>query len=89
MRYTKFALLIFGLGLVLGLVVVAAEITAPQRVASGVMALGIAALPIGILADLQRAVTARFGAESPRMRAPARRSGPSARRPRKSAALKR
>jgi hypothetical protein len=51
MRLTKIALLVFGLGLLLGLVVVAAEIRALERVASGLMALGIAAIPFGMIAD--------------------------------------
>ena len=55
MRYTKIAFLTFGLGLVLGLVVIAAEIKSLERVASGSMALGIAAIPIGIIADVWRA----------------------------------
>jgi hypothetical protein len=37
MHYTKLALLIFGFGLILGLVVVAAEIKWLERVASGAM----------------------------------------------------
>jgi hypothetical protein len=89
MRYAKISLLIFGFGLVLGLVVVVAEIKTVQRAASGAMALGIAAIPIGILADLRRAVTARFGGAKRLARAPARRAPPAARRPRKSAKMKR
>jgi hypothetical protein len=88
MRYTKISLLIFGLGLVLGLVVVVAEIKAPARVASGAMAFGIVAIPIAILADLRRAMTGRFGGARRRAKAPARRVPP-ARRPRKSARMKR
>jgi hypothetical protein len=89
MRSAKIALLIFGFGLVLGFVVVVAEVKALQRVASGAMALGIAAIPLGILADLRRAITARFGGATRRARAPARRVPPPARRPRKSAKMKR
>jgi hypothetical protein len=89
LRLTKIALLIFGFGLVLGLVVVVAEIKALQRVASGAMALGIAAIPIGILADLRRAMTTRSGTARRSVRAPARRALPAARRPRKSAIRKR
>ncbi len=51
MRYTKIALLTFGAGLVLGLVVVVIEIDPLQRVASGLMALGLAAIPVGMIAD--------------------------------------
>jgi hypothetical protein len=89
MRSAKIALLIFGFGLVLGLVVVVAEIKALQRVASGAMALGIAAIPVGILADLRRAMTARLSGMTRRAKAPPRRAPPAARRPRKSARMKR
>jgi hypothetical protein len=51
MRYTKIALLTFGAGLMLGLLVVVAEIDWPARLASGLMALGLAALPVGMLSD--------------------------------------
>ena len=87
MRYTKAALLVFGCGLLLGLTVIAGEIKSLQRIASGLMALGIVAIPVGMAADWRRAVRAASGApqrkvaqrKSPRM---ARRSGrsPSAKR---------
>ena len=48
MRYTKAALLIFGAGILLGLAVVAAELAGIERVASGVMALGLVLLPVGL-----------------------------------------
>ena len=51
MRYTNTALLTFGAGLVLALVVVATETQGLERVASAVMALGIAAIPIGMAVD--------------------------------------
>ena len=89
MRYTKMALVIFGFGLVLGLVVVVAELKALERVASGTMALGIVAIPIGILADLRRAMTGRFGDSMRRAKAPSRRVPAMPRRPRKSAIRKR
>jgi hypothetical protein len=89
MRYTKISLMIFGLGLVLGLVVVVAEVKALQRVASGAMALGIVAIPIGILADLRRAMTVRSGTTRRRAKVPARRVPAVAGRPRKSATRKR
>jgi hypothetical protein len=54
MRYSKLALLVFGAGCVLGLVVVAVELPGLARVASLAMALGIAALPVTILMDLRR-----------------------------------
>ena len=89
MRYTKIALLIFGLGLVLGLAVVVVEIKSFERVASGLMALGIAAIPIGILADLRRAMTAGSRTAWRHAKAPARRAPAAARRRRKSAIRKR
>jgi hypothetical protein len=89
MRYTKIALLTFGLGLLLGLVVIAAEIKSLERVASGLMALGIAAIPTGIVADWRRAAKARSRIARRRTRAPARRAKPAARRSRRSAPPKR
>jgi hypothetical protein len=58
MRYTKIALLTFGAGLILGFVVVVGEIDRLDRVASGLMALGLAALPLGMLADWRLATKA-------------------------------
>jgi hypothetical protein len=70
MRHTKIALLLFGCGLVLGLVAVAVEIKWLQRPASGLMALAIGALPIGMIADWRRAVKAAArGAKSAQRRA--------------------
>jgi hypothetical protein len=54
MRYTRIALLVFGAGGILGLAVVSAKLTGFARVASAAMALGIAALPVAIIADLRR-----------------------------------
>jgi hypothetical protein len=54
MRYTKVALLVFGAGAVLGLVVVSVRLPAFARVASLAMALGIAALPVALVADWRR-----------------------------------
>ena len=51
MRYTKMALLIFGLGLVLGFGLIVGEVPGFDWMASGVMALGLVALPVGLLAD--------------------------------------
>jgi hypothetical protein len=79
MRYTKTALLVFGLGLLLGMVVVTAELKSLARVASGLMALGIAAIPIGMIVDWRRAT--RPG--------PGRRAKAPAVRPRRSARPKR
>jgi hypothetical protein len=88
MRYTKMALLAFGLGLLLGLLVIAAEIKALQRFASGLMALGIAAIPLGIIADLRRAA-ARLHHPRRRAKATVGRALPPARRRRKAARPKR
>jgi hypothetical protein len=73
MRYTKIALLAFGVGLLLGLVVIVAEIRPLERVASGLMALGIAAIPVGMIADWRRLM-------NPPPRAPRRRAPPARRR---------
>jgi xanthosine utilization system XapX-like protein len=54
MRYTKIALLTFGTGLLLGLIVVVTEISPLARVASGLMMLGIMGIPVGIAADWRR-----------------------------------
>jgi len=88
MRYTKAALLLFGCGLLLGLVVLAGEIKPLQRVASGLMALGIAAIPIGMVADWRRATRAPGGAV--RLgQTTARRKPHTVRRPRRSPTAKR
>jgi hypothetical protein len=58
MRYTKFALLTFGAGLLLGLVVVVIEIDWLDRVASGLMALGLVAIPVGMIVDWRLATKA-------------------------------
>ena len=80
MRYSKLALLIFGLGLVLGLAVVAAEWWNYARIPSLLMALGIAAIPVAIFFDWRRAapfsrLMGRF-----RRRKPTRRRSPPKRR---------
>ena len=92
MRYTKTALLMFGAGLVLALVVIAAELDRFERVASAVMALGIAAIPIGMAVDWGLAT--RAATRPPRRPAKPRkrRAPPAARRragPRKPARPKR
>jgi hypothetical protein len=51
LRYTKAALLIFGLGLVIGFVVVVGEFSNWEYLASFVMALGLVLLPLGLFAD--------------------------------------
>jgi hypothetical protein len=51
MRYTKTALLIFGVGLVAGLVVVVGEFARFEWVAAAVMALGLMLLPVALFTD--------------------------------------
>jgi hypothetical protein len=51
MRYTKAALLVFGLGLVIGFVVVVGEFSNWEYLASVVMALGLVLLPLALFAD--------------------------------------
>ena len=51
LRYTKASLLIFGLGLVTGLVVVVGEFSEWGYLASFIMALGLVLLPLGLFAD--------------------------------------
>jgi hypothetical protein len=73
MRYTKAALLVFGLGLMLGLVVVAGELPGFERVASGVMALAIVSLPVALVADGRGATfVQRIGARFSRRKRPKR-----------------
>jgi hypothetical protein len=80
MRYTKTALLTFGAGLVLALVVVATETQGLQRVASAAMALGIAAIPIGMVVDWRRATRAPRSLPGRRAKPRTRRTAPAARR---------
>jgi hypothetical protein len=51
MRYSKRALLIFGAGLLLGLIFVSAELSGLGGVASLAMAAGIVLLPVALVAD--------------------------------------
>ena len=69
MRYTKLALLIFGLGLVSGFVIVVGEFARLERVASVLMALGLVGLPLGLAADRGMAMRAWFAARFPRRKA--------------------
>ena len=80
MRYTKTALLMFGAGLVLALVVIAAELDGLERIASALMAIGIAAVPVGMAVDWRLAT--RAAARPPRRRGkpPARRAPATTRR---------
>jgi len=86
MRYTKLALLTFGVGLVLALVAVAIDIVQMQRMASIAMALGIAAIPIGMAVDWRLATRAPRPTSRRPSKAGMRRSvTPARRRPRKPA----
>jgi Cu/Ag efflux pump CusA len=68
MRYTKAALLVFGLGLVLGFGLIVAEVPGFGWMASGVMALGLVALPVGLLADGRVAFVRRIMARLSRQK---------------------
>ena len=84
MRYTKAALLIFAFGMLLGLAVVAAELYWLGRVASGIMALGLVLLPVGLIADGRGFVILKLRRKRPKpRRAPARRRRSPARRSRR------
>jgi hypothetical protein len=79
MHYTKIALLTFGAGLVLGLVIVVIEIDWLDRVASGLMALGLLAIPFGMIVDWRLATKSARQPPQRRSRTGAR---PKAARPR-------
>ena len=86
MRYTKLALLTFGVGLVLALVAVAIDIVQMQRMASIAMALGIAGIPIGMAVDWRLETRAPRPTSRRRGKAATRRNVTQARRrPRKPA----
>ena len=89
MRYTKTALLAFGCGLLLGLVVLGAEIKSLERVASGLMAVGIGAIPVAMVADWRSAIKTAKGTPRRGAKTAARRASRTARRPRKSVSPKR
>jgi hypothetical protein len=80
MRYTKAALLTFGAGLVLALVVVAIEVPGLERVASAAMALGIAAVPVGMAVDWRLATRGARHPSRRRGKPRTRRTAPAARR---------
>jgi Cu/Ag efflux pump CusA len=71
MRYTKIALLVFGLGLVIGFALIVAEVPSFGLIGSAIMALGLIGLPIGLIADgrvafVQR-ILSRFSRPKPAM----------------------
>jgi hypothetical protein len=95
MRYTKAALLIFGLGLAVGFAVVVGEFAEWERPAAAIMALGLVLVPVGLFADGHGVAAIRWLAARlsrgrrkkprPRTRRPApRRNAPS--RPKRRAA---
>ena len=76
MRHTKRALLLFGAGGLLGLLLVSADLSGLGWAASATMAAGIAALPVALVAD--------WWSHRPwRKPAPKRRAAPARRQPRK------
>ena len=85
MRYSRWALLIFGAGALLGLAVVSAGLPRLGRVASLTMAAGILLLPVAFVADWRRPRPAakagkRRAPAKGKRRAPARRSRAKAKR---------
>jgi hypothetical protein len=80
--------LAFGFGLLLGLAALAVDVKPLERVASGLMALGIAGIPLGMVVDWWRATkvanSTRRGAKATR-----RQGSRNSRRPRKAAMPKR
>jgi len=54
MRYSRWPLLVFGVGLVLGLVAVSIGLPVTGRIASTAMALGVVAFPVALIADWWR-----------------------------------
>jgi hypothetical protein len=83
MYYTKIALLTFGAGLMLGLAVVVIEIGWLSRVASGLMALGLMTIPIGMIVDWRLAT--KSARRPPKARAATRarpKAAPAGRNPR-------
>jgi len=51
MRYTKIALLVFGLGLIIGFALIVAEVPSFGLIGSAIMALGLVGLPVALVAD--------------------------------------
>jgi lipopolysaccharide export LptBFGC system permease protein LptF len=81
MRYSRQALLMFGAGALLGLAVVSANLTSLGRLASLTMAVGIALLPVALVADgLRRFRRAEAKAKPARRRAASKRPQPRRRR---------
>lgn len=84
MRYTKAALLLFAGGTLLGLAVVAADLSRLGRVASGIMALALVLLPIALVVDARGLAVLKLRRKRPKSRrAPARRRRSPSRRVRR------
>ena len=84
MRYTKAALLLFAGGTLLGLAVVAADLSRLGRAASGIMALALVLLPVALVADARSLAALKLRRKRPNpRRAPARRRRSPARRARR------
>src|SRR5438552_17919074 len=60
MRYTKRALLVFGLGLIVGFALIVAEVPSFGLIGSAIMALGLVGLPIALVADWRTAFVQRI-----------------------------
>jgi hypothetical protein len=72
MRYSKWALLLFGAGALLGLVVVSANLSGLGRIASVAMAAGAALLPVAMIADWWSYRPWRTAKPKPRAKSPKR-----------------
>jgi multisubunit Na+/H+ antiporter MnhB subunit len=85
MRYSRYALLLFGAGMLFGLVVVSAKLPGLGRVASLTMAAGIVLLPVAAIADWRRrAPRPKLKARAkPKARSPKRNTAPARRQARK------
>ena len=89
LRYTRLALLVFGVGLITGFVAVVGEIARLERVSSVTMALGLITLPVALFADghgfvLLRWIAGKFSRRpppKPRTRARAPKPKPALGRP--------
>ena len=70
MRYTKVALLVFGLGLVIGFGLIVAEVPSFGLIGSAIMALGLVGLPVALVADGRIAFVQRILARFSRPKRP-------------------
>ena len=70
MRYTKRALLVFGLGLIVGFALIVAEVPSFGLIGSAIMALGLVGLPVALVADGRIAFVQRILARFSRPKRP-------------------